>query len=60
MSDLQDRPLLNGSKRYSSQWSRIQFAWLSNRIPQAMLFVGPFNYDFNDFVTKLSQLFFCK
>lgn len=60
MSDLQDRLLLNGSKRYSSQWSRIQSAWLSNRIPQAMLFVGPFNYDFNDFVRRLTQLFFCK
>lgn len=60
VNDLQDPSSLNRGKGYQKQWNLIQSAWISNRIPQAMLFVGSFDYAFVDFVKKLTQLLFCK
>lgn len=59
-NNLQDLSSEDEKKGYQSQWKQIQSAWLSNRIPQSMLFVGSFNDAFIDFVKKLTQLLFCK
>ncbi|HHF7374595.1 DNA polymerase III subunit [Legionella bozemanae] len=62
MSDFNELELssLNGKKEYQTQWNQMQAAWVSNRMPQSMLFVGSFDYAFMDFVKKLTQLVFCK
>ncbi|KTD41152.1 DNA polymerase III subunit delta' [Legionella parisiensis] len=62
MSDIDERDPspLKGNTEYRTQWNQMQTAWLNNRMPQSMLFVGSFDYVFMDFVKKLAQLIFCK
>lgn len=42
------------------QWNQLQSAWVSQRIPQAMLFVGPLHCGLTHFVTQLMQLYLCQ
>ncbi|QMT60472.1 DNA polymerase III subunit [Legionella sp. PC997] len=60
VNELQSLSSLDEKKRYQSQWTQIQSAWVNNRIPQSMLYVGSFDHAFNDLIRKLTQLFFCR
>lgn len=59
-NELQELSRLSGKKKYQTQWNQMQSAWVSDRMPQSMLFVGSFDSAFMDFVKKLTQLIFCK
>ncbi|MGC1182876.1 DNA polymerase III subunit delta' [Legionella sp.] len=45
---------------YKAQWDYLHSAWMKERYPQAMLFVGAFDGKFLDFTTEFIQLIFCK
>ena len=45
---------------YQTQWNQLQLALVHQRIPQAMLFVGPLHCALTDFVSQLMQLFLCR
>ncbi|TAL64062.1 MAG: DNA polymerase III subunit delta' [Legionella sp.] len=46
-------------KAHQSQWSMLQTAVRNQRIPQALLFVGPAHCGLQDFVTTFMQLVLC-
>ncbi|MDP3268441.1 MAG: DNA polymerase III subunit delta' [Legionella sp.] len=46
--------------QFLTQWNQLKNAWLNDRIPQAMLFVGPPYCVLTGFVTQLIQLMLCK
>lgn len=52
-------PFFLDKKNYQLQWDQIQYAWVSERMPHAIIFVGAFDRNFNVFIKKLTQLILC-
>lgn len=45
---------------HEKQWNKFQSAFINNRIPQSMLFVGPLHCALEPFVKKVMKLLLCK
>jgi DNA polymerase-3 subunit delta' len=45
---------------HPAQWAQIQNAWVRNRLPQALLLVGPIHCGLSDFTNKVLHLVLCQ
>lgn len=45
---------------FKTQWQQMQVAWSQQRLPQALLLVGPFQDPLQEFARALAALLVCR